>query len=536
MKSQYLTGTAKPGRTKNSNTVTLPAPINGLVTSESLLGLVQASAERLDNWVPTRRGVKMRKGSKTHASISNIGAPVVSLIAYSAPTLKKVFAASTTQIFDVTSVASATIPPAAAVSGRTSGYYSFVNFSTTGGQFLTVVNGTDPLLLYDPVGGWVPITATSTPAITGGSTSTLEQVWVYRNRQFFIQASSLVARYLPVGAVAGALGTIDMNGVFQKGGRLVLGATWSIDAGNGLDDKCVFITDQGEAAIYQGSNPASATDWSLVGLYEIGPPMGNRSNMKAGGDLVIATKAGLVPISASLQKGPDELSTAALTKNIEPDWRQLAVDRGTLPWEVLKVISEGYMIVSIPVTAPGQEPIAYVMNIETGKWCRYTNWDARCMAVVDGRLYFGTSDGRIKLADIGGNDDGAPIYYTVVGNPESLGSPAGVKTILQAKGTFLSGTPYLPKITASMDYQVELPAPPDSADDIPSNNWDGALWDVSTWDGTQGASSYSSSKVSIGRTGTVLQYQVQVTGALTPAPNTEFVTIDISFEMGAQGL
>jgi len=536
MKSQYVAKTVKPGRARNSNTVTLPAPINGIVTSESILGLEQATAMVLDNWLPTRSGVRMRNGTKTHASISVVGDPVQSLIVYNAPTTKKLFAASASSIFDVTSVASPTVPPAAAVSGKTSGYYSFVNFSTSGGQYLTVVNGTDQLLLYNPIEGWVSINAASTPAITGGLTSALKLVWVYRNRQFFIQGGSLIARYLPVGSVAGVLGTIDLNGVFQRGGALVLGATWSIDAGNGLDDKCVFITDQGEAAIFQGSDPSNATNWSLVGLYDIGSPLGPRATMKNGGDLVIATMAGLVPISASVQKDPDQTTIAALSRPIEPDWRSLAGARSGLPWEIVKNTKNGYTIVSSPVTAPGQQPLAYVMNNETGKWGRFTNFDARCLAMFGGNLYFGTSDGRIKLADVGGSDDGAPIYYTAIGNPESLGNPAATKTLIEARATFKGSTPYIPQISVSMDYEIELPSPPNSANDVPSNTWDGAIWDVSTWDAPQAEQSYGSLKVSIGRTGEVFQYQVQITGALTPAPDTEFVTLSVSFEMGTPGL
>jgi hypothetical protein len=429
MKSQYLASTVKPGRARNANSVTLPAPINGLVTSESVLGTIQASAQVLDNWYPTRRGVMMRRGSRTDASISTIDEPVRSLIVYNAPTAKRLFAASATKIFDVTSVGSPVVPPAASVSNQTSGYYSFVNFATSGGQYLTVVNGTDPLLLYNPLDGWKQITGTSTPAITGADTRNLQQVWVYRNRQFFIEARSLIVRFLPSGSVTGALGEINLNGVFQRGGAVVLGATWSIDSGSGLDDKCVIITDQGEAAIFQGSNPASATDWSLVGLYDVGPPMGNRAVMKNGGDLIIGTKAGMIPISASVQKDPEQTTIAALSRNIEPDWRKNASERATLPWEIVKDPAGGYCIVSMPITTPGQDRIAYLMNLETGKWCRYTNWDARCLAYHNGNLYFGTSDGRVKIANIGGNDDGAPIYYTAIGNPESFGSPSVQKTI-----------------------------------------------------------------------------------------------------------
>ncbi len=536
MKSQYLGRTARPGRSRNNNTVTLPAPVNGLVTSESVLGTIQASAQVLDNWFPTRRGISMRRGSRTEASISIEGDPVRSLIVYNARSQKKLFAASDTEIFDVTSVADPVVPPAASVSDQTSGYYSFVNFATSGGQYLTVVNGTDPLLLYNPTDGWVQITDSSTPAITGGETQDLQQVWVYRNRQFFVKGASLIVHYLPSGAVAGALGTIDMNGVFQKGGAIVLGATWSIDAGNGLDDKCVIITDQGEAAIYQGSNPADANDWVLVGVYDVGAPMGRRATMKNGGDLVVGTRAGMVPISAAIEKDPEETSVAALSRNIEPDWLRHASERSALPWEIVKDANGGYCIASMPVTAAGQQRIAYVMNLETGKWCRYTNLDIQCLAYHNGNLYFGTSDGRVKIANIGGNDDGAPIYYTCVGNPEMLDGAAIYKTILQFKATFISSTPFLPQLSASMDYKVLLPAAPNSSDDVSSDAWDSGVWEVALWDAAAPDPSYSSEIASIGASGYVMQYQLQVTGALTPAPHTDFVTLDVSYETGRPSL
>ncbi|MEI5680501.1 MULTISPECIES: hypothetical protein [unclassified Mesorhizobium] len=451
---------------------------------------------------------------------------------YSAPSNFKVFAASATEIFDVTSPGSPTVPPAAAVSGRTTGYYSYVNFATSGGNFLTAVNGSDPLLLYDTVGGWVPITGVSSPAITGISTSALSYVWNYRNRQFFIEGSTLRAWYLPVNSIAGAANVIDLNGVFQRGGKLLFGATWSMNAGNGLDDKCVFVTDQGEVAVYQGFNPGDANNWGLVGRYDMTSPMGSRAFCRVGGDLLIGVKDGIVPISSAVSKDPAALSLAAVTRAVTPDWKREVIARSTHPWEIVKWPEKSMLVISMPSSSAGQDHIAYVANVETGAWCRFVGMNIRCTVLSNGRLFFGTSDGKVKEAEIGGTDDGAGIYYTIIGNPEYLGNRAAVKTLLQARATYIGSTPFVDKISVSTDYKINLPTAPNAAPDVSLSEWDAGLWDVALWDGEARSSSVRAKWVSIGRTGYAFQYQVQVTGGLTPAPDNEFISLDLLYETG----
>ena len=50
---------------------------------------------------------------------------------------------------------------------------------------------------------------------------------------------------------------IYLSGASTKGGKLLFGATWSIDAGDGTDDKCVFVTDNGEVLVFTGSDPGT---------------------------------------------------------------------------------------------------------------------------------------------------------------------------------------------------------------------------------------------------------------------------------------
>jgi hypothetical protein len=532
MKSQYLAKLARPGRARNVSYRTLAAPTAGWSTVENLANTSPATAMRLDNFRPTTTGIVCRGGSRTHATISGDGSPVISMMNYNAPLNKKLFAATEVAIFDVTSVADAHVPPAAAVTGQTSGYYSFVDFTTSGGSFMTAVNGTDPLLLYDPVNGWRQITAVSAPAITGLATSQLSFVWVYKNRQFFIESASLRAHYLPVGSIAGALKTIDLNGVMQRGGYLVFGATWSGDAGDGLGDRCVFVTSEGEAAIYQGGDPDSTTDWQLVGRYDLTKPLGPRATMRAGGDLIVCTEDGLVPIAAAIAKDVSILNLASISRQISKDWQREAVARRSLPWEIVKWPEKAYAIVSVPVTTAGQPPISFVVNTVTGAWCRYTNWDTRCLILHNSQLYFGTNDGRVMLAEVGGNDDGAGIYYTCVSNPDHLGQRGSLKTVLQGRASYVGSTPYIDRVSVSMDYSVVLPSPPSTAPDAQANEWDAGKWDDARWDATASPALVQGRWVSLGRTGFAIQYQIQITGALTPLPDTEFISLDVSFETG----
>lgn len=536
MKSAFLAKNRKRVKARPSEFVTLPAPTGGWNVSNNLANTPPATAQILENWFPTQTGIRLRGGSLTHATVSTLGLPVQSLITYTGSVLKKLFSATTTKIFDVTTVVSPTVEPAAVVSGRTSGYYSFINFTTSGGAYMVLVNGTDNLLLYDPVGGFVPITPISIPAITGvTSTGQLSFVWAYRNRLFFIERDSLRVRFLGVGAISGALGTVDLNGVFLRGGSLLFGDTWSMDAGDGLDDRIVFVTTEGEFAVFEGSNPASsaAVDWSLVGRYDISPPLGPRATMRAGGDLIIATEDGLVPISAAIAKDISALKASAVSQPIAAEWQKEAADRRDLPWEIVKWPAKSYAIMSAPVTLPGQPAISLVVNTDTGRWCKFTGWDTRCMALHDGQLFFGTNDGRVKRAEVTGTDDGAGIYYTVVGNPEHLGTRGAVKTVQQARATYVRATSFADQISASMDYQVVLPSPPSSpADGGAANSWDEGRWDSALWDVDDLPQDVQAAWSSIGLSGYVMQYQVQITGGADATPQVELVTLDFTYEMG----
>jgi len=511
-----------------SRTTTFPPPVRGWIRNENLAASRPQGAYVLDNWFPTQTGIRMRAGSRKHATVSS-GA-CTGLFTYKVGTTEKFFAADETKIFDITSVADADVIPTAAVSSQTSGYYSTVQMGTSGGDYLYAVNGDDSPQLFDGT-TWTAITAVSTPAITGVTTSNLSFVWVFANRLFFVEKGTMKAWYLPVDSVGGAATSISFNGVFENGGELLFGGTWSLDSGSGLDDKCVFVSSTGEVAVYEGTDPSSASTWGLVGTYDITPPLGFNATLRAGGDLILATENGMVPISEAVQKDTAALSLAAITRAIEPEWTTEVSARRSKSWDVLKWPSNNMAVVALPVVNSTTEAYCFVVNMETGAWCRYTGWDTECLGLFNSVGYFGTSDGKVMQMEAGGSDDGMPYVASYVGLFDHLGAPGAVKTVHSARTIFNAASEIEPQISISKNYAVSLPSPPNSIDDFTVSEWDVGLWDVALWD--SGISLTTKTQWhSIGQSGFAVAPQLQMTMGISPTPKVELVAIDLIFEIG----
>lgn len=503
----------------------LPAPTGGWVSAQNLAAATPGTAIKLENWYPTQTSIKLRSGSNKHATVGT--EPCESLMAYVGVT-KQLFASCDGGIYPITTPADPDVPPTPDVTGQTSDYYSSVNIATTGGFYMSVVNGTDAARLYNG-------TVWSTPAITVATSSTFIQNWTYRNRLFFIQAASMNAWCLPVDSIAGAAVQIALGGVFKRGGTLTLGARWSMDSGDGLDDKCVFMTSEGEIAVYQGSDPSDPTDWSLVGVYDMSPPMGKNATMTAGGDLLVLTRIGFVPISAAVNRDPASLPLAAVSRQIQPDWTRDTLNRGTMPWEVAKWDVRGKAIISTPVTSDVNTtpPQCFVVNLETGAWCKYTGWNTRCLAYHNEYVYFGTNDGTVMQAEVTGADDGEPIYHNCVFSFDHFDRVGEYKTLTEMRATFLALSEFLPQLSSSTDYAINLPTPPNAAVVTTTDSlWDSGLWDEALWDA---GTSYFTTQTywnTVALSGTVHAAQVQVTSGQTAAPNAELIILDVKIDDG----
>ena len=515
----------QPPQAVPASSFTFPAPIRGWILNENLATAQPAGARILDNWLCTTTGVRVRGGAIRYCTLTG---PVTSLFSYNSTT-DRFFAATASAVFDASAPADPDTPLTAAFSGQTSGDYSTVQFGTAGGDFLYAVNGTNSPRLFNGA-TWTAITGASSPAITGVTTSTLSAVWSFANRLFFVQGGTMVAWYLPVDSIGGTANSFSLAGVFRLGGSLLFGASWSLDTGAGLDDKCVFVSTEGEVAVYAGTNPGSAADWQLQGIYTMPKPLGKNAFTQAGGDLLIATEVGLIPISAALQTDLAAIDSKAVSMPIAPYWQSKAqtISSG---WQIIKAPRRGVMFVSQP-DASGVTQSALAVNLLTGSWSRCTGWDTQCLGYYADNPYFGAADSCVYLMDSGGSDAGMPYTAVFLGQADAMGAYGVKKSVRQMRAMFQTGSPINPQLSALPDFREAVSSPPASVANYTTDTWDVGLWDTAVWD-ADAVIVNEANWTSTGVTGSTIAPELQLTFGVTPTPQVELVAIDAEFHIGA---
>lgn len=369
--------------------------------------------------------------------------------------------------------------------------------------------------------------AGSAITITNVATSALSYVWSYANRLFFIEKNTLKFWYLPAAAIGGAAASFSMAGVFKRGGSLLFGATWSSDSGAGLDDRFVLATTEGEVAVYQGIDPAS--DWTLVGVYDMPKPLGPNAHVNAGGDLLIATETGIIPITAAVQNDVAALSGSAVTQRIAPYWQRKARALSLESWEMAKVTQKNILIVTQPADT---DEALLVVNLQTGAWSRWTGLANECIGLFNDQPYMGDSAGRVILLDNSGADRGTPYTCRYLGQFDPMGAPGMTKTATQANLTFQAGSPFAAQLRFKADFDEDASTAPSSAANFTVDAWDVGEWDVAVWDAGSSVA-VASEWQAVGATGQYLAPELQITFGVTPTPEVELVAIDAQFYAGA---
>lgn len=542
-----------------------PAPVGGWIANVNLAtpgarrpdGTKVNGAAKLENWFPTATAIEMRGGSERYAVIyvgddhaHSVRHSVKTLFSYINGNNRKLFAAHEHALFDITTIVSAddlfTInddgkffvdkdgnfivesgSPTPIYDSLTGGDWSVVQFATSGGVFLRAVNGVDTPLVYDG-SSWG-----TSPAITGATATTLSYVWAFKNRLFFIQKDTLDAWYLPVDSIGGAATKIPLGGVFGLGGSLLFGATWSLDTGSGLSEQCVFVTTEGEVAVYQGSDPSSANTWSKVGVYRLGRPRGPKAFIHAGGDLVIATDIGFVPLSQAIQRDISVISPSAVSYPIEDAWNSVVAERSDVNWQCEVWPTKQMVLIGFPTTY-GNDEFVFIANARTGAWAKYTGWGATCFEVFGERMFFGTADGRIIEAEVTGLDQSSTYTSICVPLFETMKTPATLKTGMQARAVLRAPGAVEAKLSLQKDYTINLPPAPDDISVTGTNTWGSGIWGTSIWDVGSEKQTFQDWR-SINGSGNAISVATQVTsGALSP-PNVELVQIDLMYEQGDAG-
>lgn len=368
--------------------------------------------------------------------------------------------------------------------------------------------------------------------ISGVDTSSLNYVWTYKDRLYFIQKESMNFYYAATDSIGGELTAFPMGGIFPKGGSLMFGASWSLDssAGGGLSAQCVFVTTEGEVAVYQGFNPSSAEGWSLVGVYQIGKPLGPNAWFRAGGDIIIATDIGLIPLSQAINRDVAALSPASVSYPIEQAWNEAVADRRLDPWQCILWPEKQMVVVALPSVA-GEIPEMFVANARTGAWCNFLNWDGACLGLYGGRMFFGSADGRVVEAYQTGADEGVP--YTGVYIPlfTDTQTPASIKITRMASAVLLATQRPYPTVRMMYDYYVEDMVPPPATPVAGDSVWGTAVWGnpSAIWGGGTIKNHYQEWQ-GVGGSGYTFAPALQLTSGSIAPLGAEIIRIDVTYE------
>lgn len=459
-------------RQQISRVVSQSAPVRGWNARDGLANMKPGDAVYLVNWFPTNTEVVMRGGNENH--LTGVADPVKTLAVYNKMTgTSEMYAATDAGVFASSSAGAV----GASVATSTDGYWQWTNFGDGTNNWLIMVNGVDKPNYYNG-SAWTAVDGVTSPALTGLTTTDIIGVFAHKGRLFFIEKNSLSFWYLAAGAAGGALTEFDLASIATRGGYLVAGGTWSVDSGDGPDDRAVFVTSEGEAIVYVGTNPSDASAWSKVGTYFLGQPLGRRCLVQLGGDLIVITESGAYPLSKIMQANVAEAALAVSDRIINA-FNEAARLYGTnVGWEGVYFPARQAMICNIP-TLEFTTAKQYVMNTSTKAWCEFESWNALCFAVFNNELYFGGVDG-VQHAWTGTADVGLNIEARAKEAFSKFGTDfpkmcSLYRPILQVNGSLAYSTGFDvdfkdTAITGDAVYTVT----PGSQWDV--NNWDEAFW------------------------------------------------------------
>lgn len=455
----------------------MPAPVGGWNARDNIAQMPVTDALILDNFFPSTTDVQARFGSTQVAELPG-GQNIHSLLSLALQngTFKR-FAGTTSGLWDVTAGGSI----AAVSSAGTASAWEHINYNVGGISYLWVCAGdgvNDSRIYNGTTSTWTNLNATSTPALTGITSNLVSNLSIFKNRIILCERNTLKFYYGPLLSIAGAFTAFDLGQVFKRGGYLVATANWTIDGGSGIDDHFVAITSEGEVAVYKGSDPSAASTFSLVGVFEIGKPTGKRCFVHLAGDLGVLTEQGLWPLSRALMSATVD-RRVALTDKIQQAFNAYYKIYGTLSgWQPVLLPKGPAILVNVPLSS--LQSYQFVMNTQTGAWCRFTDWNATCLMVQDGKLYFALGR-KVHEAWTGLADNSAGILCSAAtafsyGPAKARGKHIKlVKPILQSTSQVAIG------LALDTDFQQRLNIQTIASLGTPGGTWNTAIWDSAIW-------------------------------------------------------
>lgn len=462
--------------------MTLPAPTAGWDAVSPLAGMRPDAAIELVNLIPRARDVASRRGYIEH--VSSAFTDLKKLHTYNAET-PQLLAVADGNIYDITDGTATDLTAAVGALDEemiVAAYKSFLIFC----------NGAQIPRVYD--GSTTPAPALS--ATGPSSLADLRGAVTYRGRVYYWEkpdgTNPQSFWYAAAGAYQGTLTEYPIN-EFTQGGYIVQLANWSVDGGAGIDDNLVVLMSTGEVLIYQGGDPGSASDWALIGVFQIGEPVGVEPASQVGGDLLVLTKDGYVVLSAAIREGRYS-ENSAFSYQINPAAQDAAETYGdNYGWQAILHSGDGLFIVNIPIS--DTESIQHVRNTATGAWCKWTGINAVSFATVGDTLYFAGTDGKVYVYG-GTSDNGGFIPMRGTQAYNYFGSPSQKKQVTTVEVQSNYAYPKFMKSSFWADFNEEnLTTISDPPEPVPSD-WNVGEWNTASWSESEQGTRISRKNVS----------------------------------------
>lgn len=526
----------KPVPPPTAQGVHLPAPVGGVNTVAPGLAMPETDAVQAWNLISAEGGLRSRRGYREWCTglTSSATEGVRSVLPFTGSAVGngRLFATTDSGIWDVSdSSASPSLVLSFSTTTGSAGYGVSAVLITSAGHFLLYADEVNGLHVYSESGAsWSVVTqGGGATQIDGVNPATFAHVAVFKERVWFVQRDTGDAWYLPTGQLYGTATRFPMGRQFRSGGTLVGLWNWTYDGGAGLDDSLVAVSSGGDVLVWQGTDPASATTFGLKGVwYVTAPPAGRRIASTFGGDMLLLTRQGIVPMSRLVVgAATPEGYTTAKVANL---FNRYMVEKGnTLGWAVALQPDDNALIVLIP-QGGSSEAEQLVQAVASRGWFRYRGLPIACAEGYEGKLYFGTADGRVCVnegyldnVNLAGTDYDA-VDWSLLTSFSTMGTARRKRVVLLRPLVISEATDADYEAQARYDYdQTEV----DEVAFTPGGEgtWDTAEWDEDVWGGEYFANSSARGGAGVG--GAVA---VAVRG--TALARTVYVGCDVTFQVG----
>ena len=305
--------------------------------------------------------------------------------------------------------------------------------STVFANNIYLANGVDHFSVYTGTGTVTDASFTFGGGVTGHDIINCAN---YRERLYMVLKNSAVVYYGNTRAT-GVSGTSSTNSydfqyVFNHGGFLVNCGTYTNQTSTTSQALFFACSSEGEMVFFSGTSP-SDSNWSLVGRYYIGKPLGYRAFIPINADMWVLTQQGIVPISSLFKMDPVQAVntvSAKINPFISDYAKQLSFDH---QWTGEFWPAGRRVYVIVPTSSTTTSYLVY--SLDTQAWSEFrlfNNTHGISLAVFTRLPFYGSSEGIIWKGETGQADavtatDSQSIVYSGRSAFSFFGSRANYK-------------------------------------------------------------------------------------------------------------